>query len=448
MQVTETLSDGLKRAYTVVLPAADIEGKRNSKLTEMGRTMRLPGFRPGKVPMPVMKQRFGTAVMAEVLEESVDAATRQVLAERNLRPAMQPRVTPVNIDGVTGKGALGDLEFRMELELLPEFTVPDLSALTLTRLKTEVSEETIETALNELAMRRRTFEDVAEARPAAVGDWLKLDFVGTLDGNKFAGGEASGVDIEVAGPGFVPGFTEQLEGLSAGEARTITVTFPEDYQEPELAGKPVEFAITVHALRRAAVPEINEELATELGFENLAEMRDTVRKRAQREYDQLSRLRLKRELLDQLAKLARFDTPPSMVDAEFGQIWQRIEADRASGQLDEEDREKDEATLKQEYGAIAERRVRLGLLLAEIGRQRGIAVSNEELNRALRIEASRYPGQEAQVIEFFRKNPQAIEGVRGPIFEEKVVDYVIEMATVTEKPATLEELQEEPAVEF
>ncbi len=447
MQVTETLSDGLKRAFTVVLPAAEIEGKRTTKLTEMGRTMRLPGFRPGKVPMPVMKQRFGTAVMAEVLEESVDEATRQVLAERNLRPAMQPRVTPVNIEGVMGKGSLADLEFTMELELLPEFAVPDLSGLSLVRLRTEVSEETVDSALGELAARQRSFEDVDEARPAVAGDWLKVDFVGSVDGVAFAGGEAHDMDVEVAGAGFIPGFTEQLVGMSAGEERTITVTFPEDYGARELAGKDAQFAITAKALRRPLVPAIDEELAQKLGFETLDEMRETVRKRTQREYDQLSRLRLKRDLLDQLAKLAQFETPPSMVEAEFGAIWQRIEADRANGQLDEEDREKDEETLKREYGAIAERRVRLGLLLAEIGRQRGIGVSNEELNRALRMEAGRYPGQEAQVIEFFRKNPQAVEGVRGPIFEEKVVDYVIEMAKVEDKAVSLEELQEEPAVE-
>ncbi len=448
MQVTETLSDGLKRAFTVVLPAADIEGKRNSKLTEMGRTMRLPGFRPGRVPMPVMKQRFGTAVMAEVLEETVDAATRQVLAERNLRPAMQPRVTPVNIEGVMGKGSLADLEFTMELELLPDFAVPDLTGLMLTRLRTEVAEDTIETALTELATRQRKFEDVEEARPAVAGDWLKVDFVGSRDGEAFAGGEAHDIDIEVAGQGFIPGFAEQLEGLSAGEQRTIEVTFPEDYPATHLAGKPAQFAITAKALRRAVLPTIDDDLATNLGFENLADMREAVRGRTQREYDQLSRLRLKRGLLDHLAKLAQFDTPQTMVDAEFGQIWQRIESDRASGQLDEEDREKDEETLKREYRAIAERRVRLGLLLAEIGRQRGITVTNEELNRALRMEASRYPGQEAQVIEFFRKNPNAIEGIRGPIFEEKVVDYVIEMAKVEDRVVSLTELQEEPPVEL
>jgi trigger factor len=215
MLVTETLSEGLKRAYTVVVPAAAIEGKRTTKLTELGRTIRLPGFRPGKVPMPVMKQRYGTAVMAEVLEESVDEATRQVLNDRNLRPAMQPRVTPVNLD-IGGKGAARDLEFKVELELLPEIGLPDFSALHLTRLKGEVPAETIDKALNELAARQRTMEDIEEARPAETGDFLKIDFKGSVDGVPFAGGEGSDMDVEVGGAGFIPGFTEQMVGMSAG----------------------------------------------------------------------------------------------------------------------------------------------------------------------------------------------------------------------------------------
>jgi trigger factor len=447
MLVTETLSEGLKRAYTVVVPAAAIEGKRTTKLTELGRTIRLPGFRPGKVPMPVMKQRYGTAVMAEVLEESVDEATRQVLNDRNLRPAMQPRVTPVNLD-IGGKGAARDLEFKVELELLPEIGLPDFSALHLTRLKGEVPAETIDKALNELAARQRTMEDIEEARPAETGDFLKIDFKGSVDGVPFAGGEGSDMDVEVGGAGFIPGFTEQMVGMSAGETRSIEVTFPEEYHAKELAGKAAQFEITAKALRRAVLPPIDDELGKKLGFEGLDEVRETIARQTQREYDQLSRLRLKRELLDALAKVAQFEAPPTMVEAEFEQIWKRIEADRAEGKLDEEDLSKDEATLRGEYHAIAERRVRLGLLLAEIGRVNGIVVSNEEMNRAVRAEAGRYPGQEAQVFEFFRKNPQAAETLRGPIFEDKVVDYVLELAKVEDKPATLEELQEDPPLDL
>ena len=446
MNVTETLSDGLKRAYTVVVPAADIEGKRTTKLTELGRTVRLPGFRPGKVPMPVMKQRYGTAVMAEVLEESVDEATRQVLTDRNLRPAMQPRVTPLNLEPASA-GRVHDLEFKVELELLPDISLPDFSALHLTRLKGEVPPETVDQALNELATRQRTMEDIEEPRPAEPGEFLTLDFLGSVDGVPFPGGEGKDMDVEVGGTGFIPGFTEQLAGLSPGEARTIDVAFPEEYHAKELAGKAAQFAITAKALRRAILPPIDDALATRLGFEGLAEVRDTITRQTQREYDGLSRLRLKRELLDALAKLSHFEVPPTMVQAEFDQIWRRIESDRAEGKLDEEDRAKDEPTLRAEYHAIAERRVRLGLLLAEIGRVNGITVGNDEMARAMRAEAGRYPGQEAQVIEFFRKNPQAAETLRGPIFEDKVVDYVLELAQVDDKPATLAELQEDPPVD-
>jgi trigger factor len=236
--------------------------------------------------------------------------------------------------------------------------------------------------------------------------------------------------------------------MAAGETRTIDVTFPEAYQVPDLAGQAAQFEITAKALRRALVPELNDALAEKLGFETMDEVRETIQRQTQREYDQLSRLRLKRELLDALARLAQFEVPPTMVEAEFDQIWKRIVADRAADRLDEDDKGKDEATLHREYHAIAERRVRLGLLLAEVGRKNGITIAPEELNRAVWAEASRYPGQEKQVIEFFRKNPQAIESIRGPIFEEKVVDYVLELAQVEDQAATLDELQEDPPVEF
>ena len=444
MDVTETLSEGLKRAYSVVVPAAAIAGKRDTKLTELGRTVRLPGFRPGKVPMPVMKQRYGTAVMAEVLEESVNEATNQVLSARNLRPAMQPRVTPVGLDAATGQTS--DLHFTVELELLPDIIVPDLSVISLTRLKGEVPPDAVDKALNELATRQRTMEDVEEARAAETGDFLKIDFKGSVDGTPFPGGEGTDMDVEVGGPGFIPGFTEQLAGMTAGETRTIDVSFPAEYHAAELAGKAAQFEIVAKALRRAILPPIDDELGKKLGFEGIDEVRDTIQRQTQREYDGLSRVRLKRDLLDALAGLTSFDVPPTMVEAEFDGIWKRIEADRAAGKLDEEDREKDEATLRSEYHAIAERRVRLGLLLAEIGRVNGITVGNDELSRAMRAEAGRYPGQEQQVMEFFRKNPQATEGLRGPIYEDKVVDYVLEIAEVEDKPATLEELQEEPPV--
>ncbi len=442
MQVTETLSDGLKRGFTVVLPAADLEGRRSKRIAELAKTVQLPGFRPGKVPTTVLKQRYGTAVAAEVLEESVNEATQQVLTDRGLRSAGQPKVELVG--GVVGTA---DLEFKVELELLPDIQLPDFGAIELTRLKATPQPDVIDKALEEIARRQRKLEDVEEVRPAARGDVLTLDYAGTIDGEPFAGGTAAGADVEVGGPGYIPGFTDQLEGLAPGETRQITATFPEEYGAKEVAGKTATFEVTAKGLKRAILPPIDETLAETLGFEGgLAEVRQAISGQVQREYDNLSRQRIKRALLDALADRAAFPTPPSMVEGEFAQIWQRLEADRKQGKLDDDDRGKDDETLKAEYRAIAERRVRLGLLLSEISRINAITVTNDELTRAMRAEAARFPGQERQVIEFFRKTPQAVDNLRGPILEEKVIDFVLELAKVTEQEVTPEELAREPEV--
>jgi trigger factor len=273
---------------------------------------------------------------------------------------------------------------------------------------------------------------------------LTVDFVGKVDDVPFEGGTGTDMDVEVAGSGFIPGFTEQLEGATAGETRQINVTFPDEYGAKELAGKAATFDITVKTLKQSLVPAVDDALAKKLGFEEIGRVRELITQQIQREYDQMGRLRIKRELLDALAKAATFPVPEGMLDAEFASIWERVEADRKKGEADDEDKGKDDDTLKAEYRAIAERRVRLGLLLSEIGRVNGITVAADELTRAMRAEAGRYPGQEAQVMEFFRKNPQAAEGLRGPIFEEKVVDYVLELARVTETMVTPEELAREP----
>lgn len=438
MQVTETLSEGLKRGFTVVLPAAELEGKRAKRIAELSRDLRLPGFRPGKVPQNLVRKRFGPAVNAEILEESVNQATQQVLSDRGLRSAGQPKIELGAIDDAR------DLEFRLEVELLPDIAMPDFGALHLTRLKSEVSDDTIDRALGEIVKRQRTLEPIEEDRPAAPGDILVIDFAGSVNGEAFAGGTGTDMEIEVAGPGFIPGFSEQLDGVRPGETRTISATFPEEYGVAELAGKQASFEVTAKALKRAVLPEANNQLAEKLGFEDLGEIRRLLGSQAQREYDQLARLRLKRQLLDALADQASFQVPQGMVDAEFGQIWQRIESDRQAGRLDAEDAGKDDESLKAEYRAIAERRVRLGLLLAEVGRSNGITVGNDEMLRAMRNEAARYPGQEQQVMEFFRKTPQAAEALRGPIFEDKVVDYIIELAQVTDRIVPPEELAVEP----
>jgi trigger factor len=441
MQVTETLSEGLKRGYNVVLSAADIDAKREKRLAEVAKTVNIPGFRPGKVPMGVVKKRYSGAVTAEVLEESVNEATNKVMTDRGLRTASQPKVEIITLEEAR------DLEFKIEVELLPDITMPDFAVLELTRLKAEPSAEAIDKTLGEVAARQRelTVLEGDDIVPAEIGHVLTIDFLGKVDGVPFDGGTGTDMDVELGGTGFIPGFAEQLVGMKPGEEKIIDVTFPAEYGAAELAGKAATFDITVKALKRAKLPELNDELATKLGFESLEDVRKAISGSMQREYDQLSRLRIKRELLDALAKVADFPVPESMVESEFAQIWQRIEADRAKGQTDSEDAGKDDETLRTEYRAIAERRVRLGLLLAEIGRSNAITVGQDEMTRAMAREAQRYPGQEQMVIDFFRKNPQAAESLRGPIYEEKVVDYVLELAKVTDKVVTPEELAEEPA---
>ena len=441
MQVTETLSDGLKRAYAVVLPAAEVESKRAARLTELGRTLRLPGFRPGKVPAKLVRQRFGTAVMSEVLEESVQTATEQVLSERGLRAATQPKVE------VTEIAPEKDLAFNVEVELLPEISMPDFAALELVRLKADAPAEEIDRSLDNIARRQRELVDVTEERPAATGDVLVVDYAGKVDGAAFPGGTGTDASVEIGGQGFIPGFSEGMEGMKPGDQRTIDVTFPAEYHAKELAGKAATFDITAKSLKQSNVPAIDDAFAEKIGFENLADLREAVAKQHQTEYDNLARLRLKRQLLDKLAEGVSFPVPDSMVDAEFNAIWARVESDRKEGRGDEEDKDKDEDTLKAEYRAIAERRVRLGLLLAEIGRANNVQVGADEMNRAMRNEAGRYPGQEVQVMEFFRKNPQAAESLRGPIFEDKVVDFVLELAKVEDRTVTPAELSAEPDAE-
>ena len=447
MQVTETLSDGLKRNYTVVLPVADLESRRTERLTTLGKTLRLPGFRPGKVPMPIVKQRFGTAVSAEVLEESVNEATNKVLSERGLRPAQQPKIDLITENP---SALAADLEFSVELELLPDISLPDFGAIELTRVKAEVPADAVDKALQQIAKFNHTLEpipaEVLEARGhgAATGEVVTVDFEGKIDGVPFEGGKGTDTPVEIGGEGFIPGFAEQLEGARPGEERVLNVTFPADYGKAELAGKAATFDTVVKQVSTQTIPPIDDDLAKKLGAENLDAVREMITNRQQQEYDGVSRMRLKKELLDALSAIADFPVPTSIADQEFNQIWQQFESAKAAGTQDEEDKGKDDDTLKAEYRVIAERRVRLGLLLAEIGRINNITVTEQELDRALYQRAMQYQGQEMQMLEFFRKYPQLTNSVRGPLLEDKVVDFVLELAKVTDNVVTPEELMKDP----
>ncbi len=435
MQVTEVANEGLKRAYNVVVPATSIAAQKDKRLAELAKDMKMPGFRPGKVPQKVVLARYGQAVMGEVLEASVQEATSKVVTDNNLRPALQPKIELVNFaDGA-------DLEFRMDVEILPTIPMPDFAGISLTRLKAAPGDAEVNAALDNIARRQASLEEV-EARAAVKGEVLVCDFVGRIGGEEFQGGAATDMPIEVAGPGFIPGFTEQLEGLAPGEERVIKVSFPAEYGSADLAGKDAEFTVTAKALKTYAKPAMDDELAKKLGLESFEKLREVILESLQREYDGQSRMALKRKLLDALAERASFEVPEGMVENEFKQIWERVEADMKAGKLDGEDAGKDEATLKAEYRAIAERRIRLGLLLSEIGTTNNITVTREELGNAMRAEVQRYPGQEKQVFDFFQKNPQALENLRSPIFEEKVVDFMLELAKVEEETVSPEKLAE------
>ena len=438
MQVTETLSEGLKRGFTIVVPETEITDKREKRLAEIGKTMQMPGFRPGNVPISMVRKRFGDAVSAEIIEGAVNDASDQVLAERNLRPATQPKLE------VTKPGQNSDLEFTLQLEVLPEITLPPLADITVQKPVAVVSDERVAEDLQRLIQQRQSFDPVETPRPAEKGEQLIVDFVGKIDGEPFPGGLGTDVQIIVGGEGFIPGFAEQLEGLAPGETRVIDVTFPAEYGAKELAGKQATFEITAKALNIANTPVADDEFAKQLGLESLADLEKDIATRIGEEFAQLSRLKQKRGLLDALAERAQFAVPESLVEAEFAEIWRQVEQEKAAGRADPEDETKDEATLKAEYRGIADRRVRLGLLVAEIGRANDITVTEQDLRRAMVNEAMRYRDQAMQVFEFFNKNPAALERFRGPIFEDKVVDYLLGQVQLEEVTVTPEALAADP----
>lgn len=438
MQITDSTTEGLRHAFKIVMPAADIEARVDARLKEVGQTIRLPGFRPGKAPMPILRKRYGQAVMGEVLEKAVQECTAQALKEKDLRPALQPEI---EVDSF-GEGE--DLALSVAVEVIPEITPMDFATLKLTRPRADVPEERVEEALGRIADSRKSSAPVEEDRPAAEGDILVIDFVGKLDGEPFEGGSGEGVSLELGAGRFIPGFEEQLVGARAGDTPVVTVTFPEDYQATHLAGREATFEVSVEELRQPTTPAIDDELAKSVGMEGLDQLKETVRGRLQEEFDEVSRERLKRTLLDALAEAHDFPVPPTMLENEFKGIWSQLEEARKNDQLEPEDAAKSDEELEAEYRGIAERRVRLGLLLAEVGRKHSIQVTNEDLNRAVVREAMRYPGQEQAVFQYFQNNQEAVNNLRAPLFEDKVVDYILELAEVTDQTVGVDELTADP----
>ncbi len=444
MQITETKSEGLSREFKVNLSAAEIAEKVDFRLQEIQRTAQLPGFRPGKVPVSVLKKRYGQAVLGEVLEKAIGDSSSQALTEKGVRPAMQPEIEVGEFED--GK----DLEYTIAVETLPEITLADFSKIKLERLIPEGDAKEVEQALENLAKAHQTSEPITTKRKSKSGDIVSIDFVGSVDGTEFPGGKADDYPLELGSNSFIPGFEEQLIGVNAGDEIEVKVTFPDSYGAAELAGKDAVFKVTVKEIRETTPSAIDDELAKKAGMENLDKLKEAISQEQSREYVSLARSRVKRLLLDALNDAHEFEIPQKMVEGEFDTIWEQYQQQKTSGEgADAEEEDKTEDEQKEEFREIAGRRVKLGLLLAEVGRQNNIQIAQDDVNRAIMEEARRYPGQEEQVLAFYKQNPQALEGVTAPIYEEKVVDFILELADVTEKkvalPSFIEALEKENA---
>ncbi len=440
MQVVQNTTEGLSRIITVTVPVAELNAKLDAKLAEMAPKMKLKGFRPGKVPASHVKKTFGRDMMGEIVNDAINASSQAALEEIKVRPAA-PADMKLTSDMEKVLAGSDDLAFEMALEVMPDFTPIDPKTLKLDRPVYEASDEDLDEALKELAGQAKSYEDKkGKTVKAADGDQVTIDYLGKLDGVAFDGGTAEDADLVIGSNRFIPGFEEQLKGAKVGDEKTIEVTFPADYQAANLAGKLATFDIKVKAIKAEVEATVDEEFAKRIGLESLDKLKDLLRQNLNQQYAGAARYKLKRALLDQLDTAHSFELPPKMVEAEFEGIWQQVEADKAAGNLPEEDAKKSDKKLREEYRKIAERRVRLGLVLAEIGRANNIGVTDQELNNAIMAEARNYRGQERQVLDFYRQNPNAAAQMRAPIYEEKVVDLIFGQAKVTDTPITKDEL--------
>jgi trigger factor len=440
MQVVQKSTEGLSRVIAVTIPAADLTAKLDAKAAELAPKMKLKGFRPGKVPVSHVKKSFGRDMMGEIVNDAINESSQKALDEAKVRPAA-PAEMKLTSDMDKVLAGSDDLAYEMALEVMPDFTPVDPKSLKLERPVYEASDADLDEALKELAGQAKSYEDKkGKTVKAADGDQLTIDFLGKLDGEPFEGGAAEDADLVIGSGRFIPGFEEQLKGAKVGEEKTIEVTFPEDYQAKNLAGKLATFDVKVKAIKAEAETQIDDEFAKRIGLESLDKLKDLLRQNLNQQYAGAARFKLKRALLDALDTAHSFDLPPKMVDAEFDGIWQQVEADKEAGRLTPEDAKKSDKKLKEEYRKIAERRVRLGLVLAEIGRANNVGVTDQELNNAIMQEARNYPGQERQVLDFYRQNPGAAAQMRAPIYEEKVCDLIFTLADVTDTPISKDDL--------
>jgi len=445
MQVTETKTEGLLHEFVIAVEAAEIEKNVTGRLTELSKTVRVPGFRPGKAPVSLLRQQYGPSVMGEVLERTVNETSQKAIQERDLRPALQPKIEITKFEDGS------DLEYTLVVETLPVIEPMDFSKISLERLSVKADEKEIDNTLERIASAHKTSEPVKTKRKAKSGDVLIIDFLGKVDGVEFAGGKADAYSLELGSGSFIPGFEDQLIGASVGDHVDVKVSFPAEYGAEDLAGKDAEFSVDVKELHQSTPAAIDDDLAKKLGVDDLKTLKANIREEHEREFKDMSRQRVKRELLDVLAEGHTFEVPGGLVDAEFDAIWAQFEEHRQKakeqGQDADAEEDKSDDELKVEYRDIAERRVRLGLLLAEIGQANNLQVNQEDVNRAMMAEARRYPGEEQQVLDYFRNNPEAMQSLSAPIMEEKVVDFILEIAKVSDKDASIDDLLKLPEEE-
>jgi trigger factor len=436
--VEETVNKGLKREFKIKVTKQDVNKKLAARLEEIGRTVKLQGFRPGKVPMAVLEQRFAAGARGEVVDETVSEAAQKTLNDRNLRPAMEPQIELISF------GADKDLEFKLAVEVLPEIVPGDFGKIALERFSADVSDKTIEEAVGRIAKSVREPELVTDKRGARTGDVLVIDFDGTIDGEARDGMKGEDHRLELGSKSFIDNFEDQLVGSKTGDKKTIKVTFPADYHAPELAGKKAEFAVTVKELRAHKAATLDDALAKEFGLADAAALRQRIADDIGADYGRISRAVIKRQLLDKLADMHNFELPAGMAEAEFAGIWKQVEDGKKKGQLPPEEAKKSDEQLKKDYRAIAERRLRLGLLLAEVARRNKIEVAAPDLRNAMIAEAQRFPGQEKAVLDYYTQTKGAIERLRAPLLEEKVIDHILAQAKVTERKVPADELVKMP----
>ena len=442
MKVTETLSEGLKREYKVVVPAAELDAKVNQRLDDLKDRVRINGFRPGKVPVAHLKRMYGRSAMAEVIEATVRDTNNQIVTERGFRLAADPKVTLPTEEGaiqqmIDGKS---DLNYTMALEIVPPITLGDFKTIKLTKLTADVAETEVDEGIKNIADQNRPYTPRPQGEKAAKDDRITISFAGTIDGKPFEGGSGDDAVVLIGSNTFIPGFEDQLIGITTGETRTLKVTFPTHYMKEDLAGKDAEFVVIAKSIEVPGPVTVDDEFAKSLGLESLGKLRDAVKDRITREHASMSRQKIKRALLDELDKMHKFDPPPTLVEEEFDRVWKSVLQELENERKTFADENTTEEKAKAEYRAIAERRVRLGLVLAEIGEKNNITVTEDEVSRAVMDRARQFAGQEQRVWDYYRQNPQAVAALRAPIFEEKVVDFLLELASVKDSKVSREEL--------